>query len=93
MIEVTESDTCLICGETLAMHNRGTGLPTCRHIAVPTFRSAATHRTEAAKAERDRIVAWLREDQGGRGLVAYRHCWNIAEMVERGDHDALESKS
>lgn len=31
------------------------------HDAHPMVIAAATHRIEAAKAERDRIVAWLRE--------------------------------
>ena len=36
--------------------------------------------------EREAIVRWLRENDKGRGLVDYRHCWNIAAMIERGDH-------
>jgi hypothetical protein len=32
------------------------------------------------------IVAWLTADEGGRGLVEYRDCWNIAMMLGRGDH-------
>ena len=47
---------------------------------------ALTTELAAAKGERAQIVAWLLADQGGRGLVEYRDCWNIAAMIDRGDH-------
>lgn len=48
------------------------------HDAHPMVIAAATHRIEAAKAERDRIVAWLREMGSIRG--------GVADAIEAGEH-------
>ena len=45
---------------------------------VPAIQQFATHRIEAAKAERDRIVAWLREMGSIRG--------GVADAIEAGEH-------
>ena len=50
----------------------------------------APHRELGAREERARVVEWLRQDDAGRGLVGYRECWNVAAMIERGEHLAME---
>lgn len=56
MIEVTESDTAA----SVKYYTDTYGL---RYADAGNLaRAFATHRIEAAKAERDRIVAWLRAD-------------------------------
>jgi hypothetical protein len=35
--------------------------------------------------EQAKAMAWLRR-LTGRGLVEYRDCWNIAAMIEHGEH-------
>lgn len=47
-------DTCLICGNTLAKHNMGAGVPTCPTVAVPTFRSSKAALTPVREDEVER---------------------------------------
>lgn len=42
----------------------------------------AAHREAAEKAERDRVVAWLREPRHGMGYVGRV----LADKIERGEH-------
>lgn len=59
------------------------------HDAHPIVIAAATHRIEAAKAERDRIVAWLREHAKSPALgvlESYRVLF-VADALEGEQHD------
>jgi len=68
MVEVTESDKSCIPAHILC------AIPRVWHKAI--YIAVATHREAAAKAERDRIVAWLSDYDP-----------HLAEAIE-----ALESK-
>ena len=75
------------------------------HDAHPMVIAAATQRIEAAKAERDRIVAWLRDDARLTEIEARRILGNLVTLTQadtddwakliamkHGIADALESK-
>jgi hypothetical protein len=53
---VSQTDVCLICGNTRSNHNMGTGLAVCPSIAVPTFRSSAAAEQRGRLAERERCA-------------------------------------
>lgn len=70
MIEVTESDK--------AAAKSILWVKTIIDDVEAIEQAFATHRIEAAKAERDRIVAWLREMGSMRG--------GVADAIEAGEH-------
>lgn len=76
MANVTEADIVAAKwrhGPTCQYHSFNNNQCTCG--AVQAF---ATHRIEAAKAERDRIVAWLRAMGSIRG--------GVADAIEAEEH-------
>lgn len=76
MVEVTESDR-IAAKELISEWQAFTG-----DMTGDAEQAFATHRIEAAKAERDRIVAWLREMGSIRG--------GVADAIEALEH--LEEK-
>lgn len=82
MIEVTESDR-IAAKELISEWQASTG-----DMTGDAEQAFATHRIEAAKAERDRIVAWLREAQ----VEAMKQGKLEASAAMTGFADALESK-
>ncbi len=76
MVEVTESAKAAIDLLTkIEEYDHACDCDDCNSLRPHTLpfvvQAFATHRIEAAKAERDRIVAWLREAQVGRSSDNY----------------------
>lgn len=65
MVEVTQAD--MVAAEAQAKKH----YQTAYDYEMDLREAFATHRIEAAKAERDRIVAWLRDMQVGRSSDNY----------------------
>ncbi len=76
MVEVTESAKAAIDLLTkIEEYDHACDCDDCNSLRTHTLpfvvQAFATHRIEAAKAERDRIVAWLRDMQVGRSSDNY----------------------
>ena len=65
MVEVTQAD--MVAAEAQSKKH----YQTAYDYEMDLREAFATHRIEAAKAERDRIVAWLRDMQVGRSSDNY----------------------
>ena len=72
MVEVTEADKQMVADYLAAI---SINMPNLAALILANesalARCFATHREAAAKAERDRIVAWLRDMQVGRSSDNY----------------------
>mgnify|MGYP003453548942 CR=1 FL=1 len=94
MVEVTESAKAAIDLLTKIdeEYDHACDCDDCNSLRTHTLpfvvQAFATHRIEAAKAERDRIVAWLREAQ----VEAMKQRKLEASAAMTGFADALESQ-
>jgi hypothetical protein len=93
MVEVTESAKAAIDLLTkIEEYDHACDCDDCNSLRTHTLpfvvQAFATHRIEAAKAERDRIVAWLREAQ----VEAMKQRKLEASAAMTGFADALESQ-
>lgn len=57
-------------------------------IMLSTTNAFAAHRLAAAKAERERIVAWLRSGYDTLGMMCGEYeAGELAEAIERGEYE------
>jgi hypothetical protein len=77
------SDLCLICRRSLSEHDMGLGLPTCRGMAVPTYRPTPDLSARII-ARADQVLAWYPEGDGDYS-DGFREAWREARLMARGE--------
>jgi hypothetical protein len=76
MVEVTQAD--MVAAEAQAKKH----YQTAYDYEMDLREAFATHRQQAAKAERDRIVAWLRDDARLTEIEARRILGNLTTLTQ-----------